>query len=612
MANQKTSQYPLADLGILFTNGGLLDFSQAVSISISPPSITYDSRGLEILDFISLIENNIYHNDGVIPENRTVDADGNMLSFINGAEYSFTGDVFRYTSNLSAELRVDDTGALIGKNTSQYLSIDDTGARLVHNTNINLDCVDVIFDQLTAGTVPYLDSNIALKSSIVTLLELNNLSGSTSNIQAQINALASGVSSWKDPVIIAVDTNVTLSGEQTIQGETTSNSRVLLWQQTDPTENGIWVTDSGSWTRATDFDSNTDKIAGSVTVILAGDYAEHRFICSNNDPVVVGTDAISFIDLPGEYVGTTNRITISGNIIDISTSYAGQTSITTLGTISTGTWNGTVLSKPYQHASTVYNDQSNSYTAGMKQTFQADAINAGLRLSGVTTNPSSLVGGDMWYRSDDGFMRYYDGNASTVRTLVNLAGTQTLSNKLINRDNNTITNLLYTDFKTVVGNAGKVIGFDASGIPSLYEPDIIKSISVEHTTTLDTAVNLTGMDFSVVASGKYAVDGFFATGCTGTGGVKFTATLPSGTMKISPIGFAASATGFVGSNILTSGGLTSSGYNTVNSQAGYVYVKGVIEVGGTGGTVQFQFAAGTAGQTASIKTTSYVRLIRIV
>lgn len=355
MANQKTSQYPLADLGILFTNGGLLDFSQAVSISISPPSITYDSRGLEILDFISLIENNIYHNDGVIPENRTVDVDGNMLSFINGAEYSFTGDVFRYTSNLFAELRVDDTGALIGKNTSQYLSIDDTGARLIHNTNINLDCVDVIFDQLTAGTVPYLDSNIALKSSIVTLLELNNLSGSTSNIQAQINALASGVSSWKDPVVIAVDTNVTLSGEQTIQGETTSNSRVLLWQQTDPTENGIWVTDSGSWTRATDFDANTDKIAGSVTVILAGDYAEHRFICSNNDPVVVGTDAISFIDLPGEYVGTTNRITISGNIIDISTSYAGQTSITTLGTISTGTWNGTSIADAYISSASNWN-----------------------------------------------------------------------------------------------------------------------------------------------------------------------------------------------------------------------------------------------------------------
>ncbi len=45
--------------------------------------------------------------------------------------------------------------------------------------------------------------------------------------------------------------------------------------------------------------------------------------------------------------GTTNRITSTGGtipVIDISASYVGQTSITTLGTISTGVWGGTVIS----------------------------------------------------------------------------------------------------------------------------------------------------------------------------------------------------------------------------------------------------------------------------
>jgi hypothetical protein len=52
----------------------------------------------------------------------------------------------------------------------------------------------------------------------------------------------------------------------------------------------------------------------------------------------------------GSYVtsvtGTTNRITSSGGAtpaIDISASYVGQTSLTTLGTITTGTWNGTAI-----------------------------------------------------------------------------------------------------------------------------------------------------------------------------------------------------------------------------------------------------------------------------
>lgn len=40
-------------------------------------------------------------------------------------------------------------------------------------------------------------------------------------------------------------------------------------------------------------------------------------------------------------VGTTNRISVSENAVDISSSYVGQTSITTLGTITSGTWNGT-------------------------------------------------------------------------------------------------------------------------------------------------------------------------------------------------------------------------------------------------------------------------------
>ncbi len=48
--------------------------------------------------------------------------------------------------------------------------------------------------------------------------------------------------------------------------------------------------------------------------------------------------------------GTTNRITSTGGatpVIDISASYVGQSSITTLGTITTGVWNGSVVGLVY-------------------------------------------------------------------------------------------------------------------------------------------------------------------------------------------------------------------------------------------------------------------------
>jgi hypothetical protein len=42
--------------------------------------------------------------------------------------------------------------------------------------------------------------------------------------------------------------------------------------------------------------------------------------------------------------GTTNRISVAADSIDIASTYVGQTSLTTLGTIATGTWNATAIS----------------------------------------------------------------------------------------------------------------------------------------------------------------------------------------------------------------------------------------------------------------------------
>jgi hypothetical protein len=46
-------------------------------------------------------------------------------------------------------------------------------------------------------------------------------------------------------------------------------------------------------------------------------------------------------------VGTTNRISVSADAIDISTSYVGQSSITTIGTITSGTWHGNTITETY-------------------------------------------------------------------------------------------------------------------------------------------------------------------------------------------------------------------------------------------------------------------------
>ena len=85
--------------------------------------------------------------------------------------------------------------------------------------------------------------------------------------------------------------------------------------------------------------------------------------------------------------------------MDISTSYVGQSTITTLGTITTGVWNGTALTSTYLPASTVYNNQANTFTAGSKQTFSGSSTTSGLNFAGVSSDPSSLSNGDLWHNT---------------------------------------------------------------------------------------------------------------------------------------------------------------------------------------------------------------------
>lgn len=61
--------------------------------------------------------------------------------------------------------------------------------------------------------------------------------------------------------------------------------------------------------------------------------------------------------------GTTNRITSTGGItpvIDISASYVGQASITTLGTIGTGVWQGTAIADTYISSAATWNAKVSS------------------------------------------------------------------------------------------------------------------------------------------------------------------------------------------------------------------------------------------------------------
>jgi len=73
------------------------------------------------------------------------------------------------------------------------------------------------------------------------------------------------------PADLVSSVNITtLSGEQTIDSVATSASRVLLTTQATSSQNGPWITSTGSWSRPTDFSTDAQVIPGDLTYVKNG------------------------------------------------------------------------------------------------------------------------------------------------------------------------------------------------------------------------------------------------------------------------------------------------------------------------------------------------------
>ena len=185
-----------------------------------------------------------------------------------------------------------------------------------------------------------------------------------------------------------LDTNVTL----------VAGNRVLVKDQSTASENGIYVVQtSGAAVRATDFDSNSEVTPGAFTFVEEGTAnADSGWVVSTNGTINVGVSAINWAQFSGagqitagdgltkagntiNAVGTTNRITVNADSIDISANYVGQSSITTLGTITTGIWNGTDIA--------VADGGTGSSTAAGARTNLGITTSVGT----ATTGPSTLA-----------------------------------------------------------------------------------------------------------------------------------------------------------------------------------------------------------------------------
>lgn len=105
---------------------------------------------------------------------------------------------------------------------------------------------------------------------------------------------------WKDSVRAATTANITLSGTQTIDGISLSaDQRILVKNQTDATENGIYVVASGSWSRASDMNEGAEFPSSAVFVREGTVNADLGYVCTNDAEPTLGTTNINFTQFNG-------------------------------------------------------------------------------------------------------------------------------------------------------------------------------------------------------------------------------------------------------------------------------------------------------------------------
>ena len=188
------------------------------------------------------------------------------------------------------------------------------------------------------------------------------------------------------PINLASD----LEAGDTIDGVTlVAGDRVLVKDQSTAIENGIYVAvASGAASRSSDANGTPDTgelLPGTFAFVEEGTVnSDKGFVVSTNGTITIGVTQIAWTQFSGagsfeagdglSQDGNTinvnvvaNRTEITGDAVDIASTYVGQESITTLGTITTGVWTATDVD--IAHGGTNASDAASARTnLGIKTT----------------------------------------------------------------------------------------------------------------------------------------------------------------------------------------------------------------------------------------------------
>lgn len=182
----------------------------------------------------------------------------------------------------------------------------------------HLDITDSVIDSTTIGaTTPSTGAFTSFSTTTGTIATQPTGATDIVNLLA-LQSYAAGIS-WKQPCAVATLANITLSGLQTIDGYTTlDGDRVLVKDQTNAANNGIYIAAAGAWTRS--LDANIwDELISAISFIEYGTQAGGAWFCTATPGGTLGTTPLNWSQFTTSAVYSAGTgLTLTGQVFSIT------------------------------------------------------------------------------------------------------------------------------------------------------------------------------------------------------------------------------------------------------------------------------------------------------
>jgi hypothetical protein len=220
--------------------------------------------------------------------------------------------------NFDANTLFNDSGAL-------SVLLDPAGELTDSASGIRIASGSIGFDRLVdAANIARLDQTETVAAvwdfgSNIPTASANPSSDSQLARKAYVDSVAQGLA-VKAPCRAATTANITLSGEQTIDGvSVVSGDRVLVKDQSTGANNGIYVASGSSWSRAADANADAEVKAGMFTFVEEGTVnADSGWVLTTNNAITLGSTSLTFVQFSGAGQITAGAgLTKTGNTLQV-------------------------------------------------------------------------------------------------------------------------------------------------------------------------------------------------------------------------------------------------------------------------------------------------------